>query len=172
MKFCDNLHGGLNKLAELLQVCGKMQQGLPALHSVGSITCIDSTHSVGLIASNSICVSVCRDNAHLTFTRTPVLNTHVPVNTPKRRTLLPPPLSPPHHPHTPLGGTTNLPGVPLQVERIGPQHQAGSDSLLTSLAFIKLAQQHFNGLAGVAKHMGVLYGLGTDGDAPGFRAPE
>ena len=31
----------------------------------------------------------------------------------------------------------------LDVQRIGPQHQAGSDSLLTSLAFIKLATKYF-----------------------------
>lgn len=56
------------------------------------------------------------------------------------------------------------------LQRIGPQHQAGSDSLLTSLTFIKLAQQFFAGVEGASKHMGVLYGLGVDG--ADLRAPE
>lgn len=56
------------------------------------------------------------------------------------------------------------------VQRIGPQHQAGSDSLLTSLTFIKLAKKFFAGVEGASKHMGVLYGLGVDG--ADLRAPE
>ena len=31
----------------------------------------------------------------------------------------------------------------IQVERIGPQHQAGSDSLLTSFTFLKLTESLF-----------------------------
>lgn len=42
--------------------------------------------------------------------------------------------------------------------------QAGSDSLLTSATFIRLADKHFNGLPGIKKHEGVLYGLGVDGN--------
>lgn len=35
----------------------------------------------------------------------------------------------------------------LQLERIGPQHQAGSDSLLTGMAFFKMREVHsVNGL--------------------------
>lgn len=56
------------------------------------------------------------------------------------------------------------------LQRIGPQHQAGSDSLLTSLTFIKLAQKFFAGVEGASKHMGVLYGLGVDGAE--LRPPE
>ena len=41
--------------------------------------------------------------------------------------------------------------------------QAGSDSLLTSAAFLKLAEQRFQGLQGLAPHRGILYGLGEDG---------
>lgn len=59
------------------------------------------------------------------------------------------------------GGLNKLAEL-LDVQRIGPQHQAGSDSLLTSLTFVKLAKKFFSGVEGAAKHMGVLYGLGTD----------
>ena len=41
--------------------------------------------------------------------------------------------------------------------------QAGSDSLLTSTTFMKLAQQRFQGIEGVEQHRGILYGLGEDG---------
>lgn len=34
----------------------------------------------------------------------------------------------------------------LQVTRIGPQHQAGSDSLLTVLTFFELVRKHMPGL--------------------------
>lgn len=33
--------------------------------------------------------------------------------------------------------------IDLQVSRIGPQHQAGSDSLLTSSTFFKMRQMFF-----------------------------
>ena len=39
--------------------------------------------------------------------------------------------------------------------------QAGSDSLLTSSTFLKLTQTCFDGVAGMEKHVGVLYGLGS-----------
>jgi CCR4-NOT transcription complex subunit 7/8 len=67
------------------------------------------------------------------------------------------------------GGLNKLAEL-LDVQRIGPQHQAGSDSLLTSLTFIKLAKKFFAGVEGASKHMGVLYGLGVDGAE--LRAPE
>mmetsp|Transcript_28611 Transcript_28611/g.80603 ORF Transcript_28611/g.80603 Transcript_28611/m.80603 type:complete len:290 (-) Transcript_28611:83-952(-) len=50
----------------------------------------------------------------------------------------------------------------LGVERIGPQHQAGSDSLLTSSTFLELAKRFFSGMEGVEGHCGVVYGLGLD----------
>lgn len=62
-----------------------------------------------------------------------------------------------------LHGGLNKLAETLQVERIGPQHQAGSDSLLTCATFLKLAETSFKGLAGMDAHLGVLYGLGTDG---------
>lgn len=48
----------------------------------------------------------------------------------------------------------------LQVTRIGPQHQAGSDSLLTLLTFFKMLQTFFEGQIDDDKFMGFLYGLG------------
>lgn len=66
-----------------------------------------------------------------------------------------------------LHGGLNKLAEMLDVQRIGPQHQAGSDSLLTSFTFIKLADRFFQGIEGAAKHMGVLFGLGVDGGAPG-----
>lgn len=62
-----------------------------------------------------------------------------------------------------LHGGLNKLAETLDVVRIGPQHQAGSDSLLTSLAFLKLAEQRFSGMKGVSQHRGILYGLGEDG---------
>eukprot|EP00890_Picochlorum_soloecismus_P006411 jgi/Picsp_1/6771/NSC_04111-R1_protein len=62
-----------------------------------------------------------------------------------------------------LHGGLNKLAETLEVERIGPQHQAGSDSLLTSATFLKLADSFFQGVGGMEAHCGVLYGLGTDG---------
>ena len=62
-----------------------------------------------------------------------------------------------------LHGGLNKLAETLEVERIGPQHQAGSDSLLTSRTFMKLITMMFSGFPGVAKHRGVLFGLGSDG---------
>ena len=58
------------------------------------------------------------------------------------------------------GGLNKLAEV-LEVERIGPQHQAGSDSLLTGLTFLKLVDRFFS-RGNVEKHMGKLYGLGRE----------
>ncbi|KAJ9455395.1 putative CCR4-associated factor 1-like protein 7 [Diplonema papillatum] len=52
-------------------------------------------------------------------------------------------------------------GEDLDVQRIGPAHQAGSDSLLTSHCFFKLAQEFFSD-GTLQKHCGILYGLGQD----------
>jgi CCR4-NOT transcription complex subunit 7/8 len=54
----------------------------------------------------------------------------------------------------------------LGVERIGPQHQAGSDSLLTSQTFMKLLQYHMTGLDEAWGFMGVICQLGADGERP------
>jgi hypothetical protein len=43
------------------------------------------------------------------------------------------------------GGLSSL-AETLQIERIGPMHQAGSDSLLTAQVFFGLTKKHFNGV--------------------------
>lgn len=48
----------------------------------------------------------------------------------------------------------------LQVPRIGPQHQAGSDSLLTATTFFKMRGKFFEDAID-PKYMGVLYGLNS-----------
>ncbi|KAG0743995.1 hypothetical protein G6F57_001271 [Rhizopus arrhizus] len=47
----------------------------------------------------------------------------------------------------------------LQVARIGPQHQAGSDSLLTCTTFFKMRQMFFEDRIDDQKYLGYLYGL-------------
>jgi CCR4-NOT transcription complex subunit 7/8 len=49
----------------------------------------------------------------------------------------------------------------LGVSRIGPQHQAGSDSLLTGQTFFKLRSMFFEGIIDNERFNGMLYGLGT-----------
>ncbi|OMJ09489.1 CCR4-NOT transcription complex subunit 7 [Smittium culicis] len=48
----------------------------------------------------------------------------------------------------------------LNVSRIGPQHQAGSDSLLTASTFFKLREKYFEDSIDDSKYLGHLYGLG------------
>eukprot|EP00127_Corallochytrium_limacisporum_P002657 Clim_evm93s134 gene=Clim_evmTU93s134 len=50
----------------------------------------------------------------------------------------------------------------LKVERIGPQHQAGSDSLLTILTFFAMRAKYFDNFIEDAKYMGHLFGLGIN----------
>eukprot|EP00003_Mantamonas_plastica_P018239 TRINITY_DN298_c0_g1_i5.p2 TRINITY_DN298_c0_g1~~TRINITY_DN298_c0_g1_i5.p2 ORF type:complete len:171 (-),score=33.73 TRINITY_DN298_c0_g1_i5:54-566(-) len=49
----------------------------------------------------------------------------------------------------------------IGVPRIGPQHQAGSDSLLTSGAFFKMKQLFFENYIDDEKYLGILFGLGS-----------
>jgi len=49
----------------------------------------------------------------------------------------------------------------LELERIGPQHQAGSDSLLTGAAFFKMRELFFEDNIDDTKYCGQLYGLGS-----------
>ncbi|XP_071846451.1 CCR4-NOT transcription complex subunit 7-like [Apostichopus japonicus] len=49
----------------------------------------------------------------------------------------------------------------LQIHRVGPQHQAGSDSLLTILAFLKMRESYFEDNIDDDKYCGHLYGLGS-----------
>lgn len=50
----------------------------------------------------------------------------------------------------------------VEVERIGPQHQAGSDSLLTSATFFKMRSKYFGDKMNKEKYMGQLFGLGQN----------
>lgn len=50
----------------------------------------------------------------------------------------------------------------LEVRRIGPQHQAGSDSLLTGQTFFKMKEMFFEDDIDDSKYCGHLYGLGTN----------
>lgn len=49
----------------------------------------------------------------------------------------------------------------LNVARVGPQHQAGSDSLLTALTFFRMRQLFFGDQIDDSKYLGHLYGLGA-----------
>ena len=49
----------------------------------------------------------------------------------------------------------------LELQRLGPQHQAGSDSLLTGAAFFKMRELFFEDNIDDGKYCGHLYGLGT-----------
>ena len=73
------------------------------------------------------------------------------------------------------GGLSRVAEV-LDVERIGPQHQAGSDSLITTMTFVKMKNEYFLDFVEDAQdettmvethtqHANVLFGLGSDGGA-------
>lgn len=47
----------------------------------------------------------------------------------------------------------------LDIRRIGPQHQAGSDSLLTGMAFFKMREMFFEDNIDNDKYSGHLFGL-------------
>lgn len=52
------------------------------------------------------------------------------------------------------------PNTIAQVMRIGPSHQAGSDSLLTAATFFKMREIYFNDRIDDGEYNGKLYGLG------------
>lgn len=54
----------------------------------------------------------------------------------------------------------------MQVMRIGPSHQAGSDSLLTASTFFKMRELYFNDTIDDAEYNGKLYGLGQTFTVP------
>ncbi|EGO23643.1 hypothetical protein SERLADRAFT_449989 [Serpula lacrymans var. lacrymans S7.9] len=54
----------------------------------------------------------------------------------------------------------------LGVMRIGPSHQAGSDSLLTASTFFKMRELYFNDRIDDAEYNGKLYGLGQTFSTP------
>lgn len=68
------------------------------------------------------------------------------------------------------GGLNDL-AEDLNVTRIGPQHQAGSDSLLTSATFFKMRSLFFENSIDDTKYKGVLYGL-SDTWASGAPLPD
>lgn len=53
----------------------------------------------------------------------------------------------------------------LDVKRVGLQHQAGSDSLVTSGTFFKLMQKYFENKLDDQKYQGIIYGLGKSSPA-------
>lgn len=53
----------------------------------------------------------------------------------------------------------------LMITRVGTQHQAGSDSLLTSQAFFRILETRFDKKLDDQRFNGVLFGLGTSIDA-------
>jgi len=59
------------------------------------------------------------------------------------------------------GGLSSLADT-LQIDRIGPMHQAGSDSLLTAQTFFSLIAKHFGGVCDSDKFCGELFGLGNN----------
>jgi len=61
------------------------------------------------------------------------------------------------------GGLNKL-AADLSVKRIGPQHQAGSDSLLTLSTYFKLKDTYLKGVP-EKKHANILHGIGAIGDA-------
>merc|ERR1719284_1851827 len=49
----------------------------------------------------------------------------------------------------------------LEVRRVGPQHQAGSDALLTGQTFFRMKEMFFEDDIDDSKYCGHLFGLGT-----------
>ena len=59
------------------------------------------------------------------------------------------------------GASSQTENVAAQVVRIGPQHQAGSDSLLTCATFFKMRNVFFEDKIDDIKYKNQLYGLGA-----------
>ncbi|CAZ82960.1 unnamed protein product [Tuber melanosporum] len=54
----------------------------------------------------------------------------------------------------------------MGVSRVGPQHQAGSDSLLTGNIFFEMREKFFDGKIDDAKYLGQVWGLNGAGISP------
>jgi len=59
-----------------------------------------------------------------------------------------------------LKGGLNKLAEDISVERVGAEHTAGSDSLLTQATFFKLRSLFFEGELDETKHANILFGLG------------
>jgi CCR4-NOT transcription complex subunit 7/8 len=55
----------------------------------------------------------------------------------------------------------------LNVRRVGQEHQAGSDSLVTCLTFFSLVESYFDNQIDDSKYAGVVYGLGAGANQSG-----
>jgi CCR4-NOT transcription complex subunit 7/8 len=67
-----------------------------------------------------------------------------------------------------LKGGLNKVAEDLEIERIGPMHQAGSDSLVTASTYFAMVKEFFDG-KDKDEFVGQLYGLGSA--AAGFNPP-
>ena len=63
--------------------------------------------------------------------------------------------------HCIKGGGLQALADALGVDRVGRNHQAGSDALLTGNVFFKLREQYFEQLMDEKKYLNTLYGLGN-----------
>lgn len=63
--------------------------------------------------------------------------------------------------HCIKGGGLQALATALGVDRVGMNHQAGSDALLTGNVFFKLREQYFEQLMDEKKYLNTLYGLGN-----------
>lgn len=58
------------------------------------------------------------------------------------------------------------------MQRIGPQHQAGSDSLVTCQTFFRLMDIYFDNLIDDSVFSGVIYDLGNSSSQQPLRTSE
>ena len=65
------------------------------------------------------------------------------------------------------GGLSSI-AKTLGVIRVGPMHQAGSDSLLTAATYFKLRETCFEGDLSKPDYLSVLYGLGKGKNIDGY----